>query len=87
MYHQSVIQLVDSGNELSLDLCKISRQRLDVPAVYLNHIADLMIAGGVLMGGEESGGISVKGHIPEGDGVLMGRISEMTSVLFRVVKA
>jgi phosphomannomutase len=26
----------------------------------------------VLMGGEESGGISIKGHIPEGDGVLMG---------------
>jgi phosphomannomutase len=24
------------------------------------------------MGGEESGGISIKGHIPEGDGVLMG---------------
>jgi phosphomannomutase len=26
----------------------------------------------VLIGGEESGGISFKGHIPEGDGVLMG---------------
>jgi len=24
------------------------------------------------MGGEESGGMSIKGHIPEGDGVLMG---------------
>ncbi|MCB8982703.1 MAG: phosphoglucomutase/phosphomannomutase family protein [Ardenticatenaceae bacterium] len=40
--------------------------------VGFNHIADLMVANGVLMGGEESGGISVKGHIPEGDGVLMG---------------
>ncbi|MBK8988652.1 MAG: phosphoglucomutase/phosphomannomutase family protein [Chloroflexi bacterium] len=40
--------------------------------VGFNHIADLMIANGVLMGGEESGGISIKGHIPEGDGVLMG---------------
>lgn len=40
--------------------------------VGFNHIADLMIAGGVLMGGEESGGISIKGHIPEGDGILMG---------------
>ena len=40
--------------------------------VGFNHIADLMVAGGVLMGGEESGGISIKGHIPEGDGVLMG---------------
>jgi alpha-D-glucose phosphate-specific phosphoglucomutase len=40
--------------------------------VGFNHIADLMIANGVVMGGEESGGMSVKGHIPEGDGVLMG---------------
>lgn len=40
--------------------------------VGFNHIADLMLAGGVLMGGEESGGISIKGHIPEGDGVLIG---------------
>jgi alpha-D-glucose phosphate-specific phosphoglucomutase len=40
--------------------------------VGFNHIADLMIADGVLMGGEESGGMSIHGHIPEGDGVLMG---------------
>jgi phosphomannomutase len=26
----------------------------------------------ILIGGEESGGISFKGHIPEGDGILMG---------------
>lgn len=40
--------------------------------VGFNHIADLMIQNDVLMGGEESGGMSIKGHIPEGDGVLMG---------------
>jgi phosphomannomutase len=40
--------------------------------VGFNHIADLMISGEVLIGGEESGGISFQGHIPEGDGVLMG---------------
>jgi alpha-D-glucose phosphate-specific phosphoglucomutase len=40
--------------------------------VGFNHIADLMLAGGVLMGGEESGGMSIMGHIPEGDGILMG---------------
>ena len=32
----------------------------------------LLLKNGVLMGGEESGGMSIKGHIPEGDGVLMG---------------
>ncbi|MCL4870685.1 MAG: phosphoglucomutase/phosphomannomutase family protein [Anaerolineae bacterium] len=40
--------------------------------VGFNHIADLMLQGDVLMGGEESGGMSIKGHIPEGDGVLLG---------------
>lgn len=40
--------------------------------VGFNHIADLMIANGVVMGGEESGGMSIQGHIPEGDGILLG---------------
>ena len=26
----------------------------------------------VLIGGEESGGISIKGHVPQGDGILLG---------------
>lgn len=40
--------------------------------VGFNHIADYMLKDDVLIGGEESGGISFKGHIPEGDGVVMG---------------
>jgi len=40
--------------------------------VGFNHIADYMMKEDVLIGGEESGGISFKGHIPEGDGPLMG---------------
>jgi alpha-D-glucose phosphate-specific phosphoglucomutase len=40
--------------------------------VGFNHIADYMINEEVLIGGEESGGISFRGHIPEGDGILMG---------------
>ncbi len=40
--------------------------------VGFNHIADYMLNEDVLIGGEESGGISFRGHIPEGDGVLMG---------------
>jgi alpha-D-glucose phosphate-specific phosphoglucomutase len=51
-------------------------ERFDLPVyetpVGFNHIADYMLKGDVLIGGEESGGISFKGHIPEGDGVLMG---------------
>ncbi|RMF48095.1 MAG: phosphoglucomutase/phosphomannomutase family protein [Anaerolineae bacterium] len=40
--------------------------------VGFNHIADHMLRENVLIGGEESGGISFQGHIPEGDGILMG---------------
>ena len=40
--------------------------------VGFNHIADRMLQEDVLIGGEESGGISFKGHIPEGDGPIMG---------------
>lgn len=50
--------------------------RYDLPLVEtpvgFNHIADRMLKDDVLIGGEESGGLSIKGHIPEGDGVLMG---------------
>jgi len=45
---------------------------LEETPVGFNHIADHMLNGDVIIGGEESGGISIKGHIPEGDGVLMG---------------
>jgi alpha-D-glucose phosphate-specific phosphoglucomutase len=40
--------------------------------VGFNYIADLMMTKDVLIGGEESGGISIQGHIPEGDGILFG---------------
>ena len=40
--------------------------------VGFNYICDLMLSTDVLIGGEESGGISIKGHVPEGDGLLMG---------------
>lgn len=50
--------------------------RYDLPLVEtpvgFSHIADEILADNVVMGGEESGGMTVKGHIPEGDGVLMG---------------
>jgi phosphomannomutase len=53
-------------------LCARYGLTLKETPVGFNHIADLMLAEDVLIGGEESGGISIKGHIPEGDGILMG---------------
>src|SRR5574342_1398077 len=37
-----------------------------------NHISEYMMTEDVLIGGGESGGISFKGHIPEGDGPVIG---------------
>jgi phosphomannomutase len=59
--------------------------------VGFNHIAEIMLKEDVLIGGEESGGISIKGHIPEGDGVLMGLllveiISSSGKTLFQLVE-
>jgi len=45
---------------------------LEETPVGFNYIADHMLQDDVLIGGEESGGIAIKGHIPEGDGILMG---------------
>lgn len=40
--------------------------------IGFKHICELMLENDILMGGEESGGLGVKGHIPERDGILMG---------------
>lgn len=53
-------------------LCEKYGLKLYETPVGFNHIADYMLREDVLIGGEESGGISFKGHIPEGDGPLMG---------------
>ncbi len=53
-------------------LCKRYGLKLIETPVGFNHIADYMMSEDVLIGGEESGGISFKGHIPEGDGPVMG---------------
>ncbi len=53
-------------------LCQRYGLELIETPVGFNHISDHMMAQDVLIGGEESGGISFKGHIPEGDGPIMG---------------
>lgn len=51
---------------------------LEETPIGFKYIADLMIQGNVLAGGEESGGLAVKGHIPERDGIYIGLlIAEM----------
>lgn len=40
--------------------------------IGFKYICDIMVQDDVLIGGEESGGIAIKGHIPERDGVWIG---------------
>lgn len=43
---------------------------LHVTPIGFKYIAELMLKRDILIGGEESGGIAVRGHLPERDGVL-----------------
>lgn len=42
--------------------------------IGFKYIASRMLVEDVLVGGEESGGIAIKGHIPERDGIWMGLV-------------
>jgi phosphomannomutase len=46
--------------------------RLHETAIGFKYVADLMLAGNILIGGEESGGIGFGHFLPERDGILSG---------------
>ncbi|MBK6432378.1 phosphoglucomutase/phosphomannomutase family protein [Candidatus Amarolinea dominans] len=68
-----VVKTVSTTQMLNRLAARYGLELRETP-VGFNHISDLMMNHDVLIGGEESGGISIKGHIPEGDGVLMGML-------------
>lgn len=53
-------------------LCKHYGIEIETVKIGFKYIAEIMINEDVLLGGEESGGIAIKGHIPERDGIWMG---------------
>jgi phosphomannomutase len=53
-------------------LCEHFKLDYTVTKIGFKYIAGHMITEDVLLGGEESGGIAIKGHIPERDGIWMG---------------
>jgi alpha-D-glucose phosphate-specific phosphoglucomutase len=76
----SVVKTVSSTQMLNRLAARYNLPVHETP-VGFNHICDYMRSETVLLGGEESGGISVLGHIPEGDGLLMGLLlTEMVAV-------
>ena len=50
-------------------LCDYHGLKHKVTKIGFKYIADIILENDVLIGGEESGGISIKGHIPERDGI------------------
>lgn len=46
----------------------------EVTKIGFKYIAEIMTREDVLVGGEESGGLAVKGHIPERDGIWVGLV-------------
>ena len=53
-------------------LCQQYGLKLTVTPIGFKYIAQLMLERDILLGGEESGGMGIKGFIPERDGILAG---------------
>jgi len=54
---------------------------IEVTPIGFKYIAELIVNGDVIVGGEESGGLSVKGHLPERDGLYIGLL--MTEMMVK----
>ena len=55
-------------------LCDAYNLPCEVTPVGFKYVCEIMVNEDVLVGGEESGGIAIKGHIPERDGVWMALV-------------
>jgi phosphomannomutase len=54
------------------DLAKAYGLDIEITKIGFKYICDKMVTENVLVGGEESGGIAIKGFIPERDGIWIG---------------
>ncbi len=66
-----VVKTVSSTRMIDLLAEKYGLTLHETP-IGFKHVCELMLSEQILMGGEESGGLGVIGHIPERDGILMG---------------
>jgi phosphomannomutase len=65
----AIVRTVATTHLLDLLAAKLNLEIIETP-VGFKYIAEQMIEKKVLIGGEESGGLSILGHIPEKDGIL-----------------
>ncbi|MBC7263840.1 MAG: phosphoglucomutase/phosphomannomutase family protein [Chloroflexi bacterium] len=67
----SVVKTVSTTQMVSRLAARYGLPLHETP-VGFRHISEIMQRENVLIAGEESGGITIQHHIPEGDGILMG---------------
>ncbi len=83
-----------SVSDLIVKMCDHYNVRLLETPVGFKHLCKLMTERDIIIAGEESGGIAVKGHLPERDGIFVGfllaevmavrrkKLSELVNELF-----
>ena len=67
----SVVQTLSISEQVR-HLCEKYGLPMKQTPVGFKYVAELMLKEDILIGGEEAGGLSVKGYIPERDGILLG---------------
>lgn len=68
-YTGSVVKTVGSSILIDVVAKKLGINVIETP-VGFKHVGEAMRKNDVIIAGEESGGLSIKGHIPEKDGIL-----------------
>jgi len=69
---QGKVVVTFSVTDKMIDLAKQFELDYEVTKIGFKYIAEIMANEDVITGGEESGGLAVKGHIPERDGIWIG---------------
>lgn len=73
----TIVKTFSTTTMLDKQAAKYGLPILTTP-IGFKYVAEKIVEGDVIVGGEESGGLAVKGHIPERDGIYIGLlITEM----------
>lgn len=68
------VAIAFSTSEKVRKMCEAYGLPVEITPIGFKYISEIMVREDVLVGGEESGGIAVKGHIPERDGIYDGLV-------------
>ncbi|MGA2667490.1 MAG: phosphoglucomutase/phosphomannomutase family protein [Ignavibacteria bacterium] len=70
-----------SSSQLIEKICEVNNLKLYTVPIGFKYISELMVKEDILIGAEESGGIGLKNHLPERDGIFNGLLfCEMLSL-------